>query len=224
MADIEKVIRNRHSVRKYTNKVIEGKTLENLKSIIDECVEESGLNIQLVLNEENAFGKSHYGNFENCKNYIVILANKKDKDIDEKSGYYGEKIVIRAQELGLNTCWVALTYNKAEVPIEIKDNEKIVVVISIGYGVNSGIPHKGKEFKDVSKNLKDNVPDWYKRGIEFALLAPTAINQQKFKFELKNNNEVLLKVGIGPCIKIDLGIVKYHFELGAGKENFRWIK
>jgi hypothetical protein len=22
--------------------------------------------------------------------------------------------------------------------------------------------------------------------------------------------------------KMDLGIVKYHFELGAGKENFEW--
>ena len=23
--------------------------------------------------------------------------------------------------------------------------------------------------------------------------------------------------------KVDLGIAKYHFELGAGKENFKWI-
>lgn len=27
---------------------------------------------------------------------------------------------------------------------------------------------------------------------------------------------------MGFCTKIDLGIVKYHFEIGAGKENFEW--
>ena len=78
-----------------------------------------------------------------------------------------------------------------------------------------------KSFEDVSKTT-NNVPDWYKRGIEFALYAPTAINQQKYKFGLKNGNVVSVKAGIGPCTKIDLGIVKYHFSIGAGIENFEW--
>ena len=222
MDNLENIVKSRHSVRKYTDKKIEGEVLEELKSIIDECNQEGQLNIELVVNEEKAFGKSHYGNFQNCKNYIVMIGDKKDKKIDEKCGYYGEKIVIRAQELGLNTCWVALTYNKSEVPCKLEDNEKIVIVIATGYGVNGGTAHKGKSFENVSKTI-DNVPDWYKKGIEYALLAPTAINQQKFKFELKKVNEVSLKAsGIGPCTKIDLGIVKYHFELGAGKDNFKW--
>jgi len=222
MINIEEIVKSRHSVRKYTDKKIEGEVLESLKDIINIANQESGLNIQLVLNEENAFGKSRYGNFENCKNYIVMIGDKKDKQLDEKVGYYGEKIVIKAQELGLNTCWVGLTYNKSEVTYKIKDNEKIVVVIATGYGVNEGSGHKVKDFKAVSKTT-ENIPDWYKKGIEFALLAPTAINQQKFKFELKNENDVSLKVaGIGFYTKTDLGIVKYHFELGAGKENFKW--
>ena len=151
------------------------------------------------------------------------MGDKKDKKLEVNSGYYGEKIVIKAQELGLNTCWVALTYKKSEVPCKINDNEKIVIIIAIGYGKNRGVKHKSKEFNEVSKTI-ENIPDWYKRGIEFALLAPTAINQQKFKFELKDNNKVTIKVsGIGPCTKIDLGIAKYHFEIGAGRENFEWI-
>ena len=224
MVDIEQIVKSRHSVRKYTDKKIEGEVLQNLQNTIDQCNKESKLNIKLVLNEENAFGKSHYGNFENCKNYIVILGDKKDKELDEKSGYYGEKVVLKAQEIGLNTCWVALTYNKSEIPFEIKSDEKIVIVIAIGYGVDEGKSHKMKSFENVSKTT-ENVPKWFKKGVDFALLAPTAINQQKFRFELKNNNEVSLKVaGIGVCTKIDLGIVKYHFELGAGKENFKWSK
>ena len=45
---------------------------------------------------------AHYGKFENVKNYIAIVGNKNDQ---EKAGYYGEKIVLKCPELGLNTCW-----------------------------------------------------------------------------------------------------------------------
>ena len=219
--DIEKVVRERHSVRKYTDKKIEGETLAALQSEISACNAESGLRIELVLDEENAFGKTHYGTFDGCRNYVVIISDKKGNDIDEKAGYYGERVVIKAQELGLNTCWVALTYNKAYVPCKINADEKIVIVIAIGYGAHSGAQRKSKSFDAVSKTSE--APDWYKRGVEFALLAPTAINQQKFRFELVGDNKVSLKVaGLGFNTKIDLGIVKYHFELGAGKDNFEW--
>ena len=220
--DIYDIVKSRHSVRSYIDKRIEGEVLEKLNAEIEECVNESKFNIQLILNEENAFGKSHYGNFKNCKNYILLIGDKKDKNLDETVGYYGERIVLKAQEIGLNSCWLALTYNKNEVPYQMKDNEKIVMVIAIGYGDNKGVAHKSKDFKTISKTI-ENLPYWYIRGIDFALLAPTEMNQQKFRFELKEGNKVSVKVPtIGICTKIDLGIVKYHFEIGAGKENFNW--
>lgn len=224
MSNYEDLIKSRHSVRNFTDQKIEENVLEELKKEVDDCNQQSGLNIQLALNETKAFGEGHYGNFNNCKNYIAIIGNKNDENLNEKSGYYGEKIVIKAQELGLNTCWVAMTYKKKEVPFNINDNEKLVIIIATGYGVNQGVAHKVKDFKSVSKTTEDVAPDWYKKGIEFALFAPTAINQQKFVFELKENNKVLAKAKLGPCSKIDLGIVKYHFELGAGSDNFEWIK
>ena len=224
MTDFEQLVKSRHSVRKYTDKKIEGEVLQELQEIINKCNEEAKLKMKLVLNEPNAFKNTHYGFFNNCTNYIVILGDKKEKDLDLKAGYYGEKVVLKAQELGLNTCWVALTYNKSEIPFEIDKNEKLIIVIAIGYGENNGKEHKSKTYDEVTKGA-ENAPEWFKRGVEFALLAPTAINQQKFKFELKNENEVLLKVaGMGFYTKVDLGIVKYHFELGAGIENFKWVE
>ncbi len=53
------------------------------------------------------------------------------------------------------------------------------------------------------------------------MLAPTAMNKQKFRFSL-DGNKVKIDTVSGVCTKIDLGIVKYHFEIGAGKENFEW--
>ena len=224
MATTEEIIKERHSVKDFLDKPIEGETLEILQKEIADCNEESGLNMELVLNEENAFGSFFLNNFENCKNYIVIMGKKEDKILQEKAGYYGERVVLKAQEIGLNTCWVALTYNKKEVHVNIKEDEKIVILIAIGYGANKGMEHDIKSFSDVVKNSYSVIPGWFDKGVEYALYAPTAMNQQKFKFELKSSKEGSLKIsGIGAYTKVDLGIVKYHFELGAGKENFSWV-
>ena len=157
----------------------------------------------------------HYGRLKNCKNYIALIGEH-NKNLDEKVGYFGEQIVLKAQELGLNTCWVAGTYSKNSVKAKINKNEKLVCIIAIGYGETNGKPRKSKSLEDVT-NSKE-YPDWFKKGIEYALLAPTALNEQKFKFEYIDEDIVKVNPGIGPMTKIDLGIVKYHFELGANKK------
>ena len=162
---------------------------------------------------------AHYGKFENVNNYIAMLG-KKAIDLEERCGYYGEQLVLKAQELGLNTCWVALTHGKSKARKE--SDEKEVIIIALGYGKTSGSVRKSKDESDVS-NISVDSPEWFKKGVEAALLAPTAINQQKFKIELADNGDVRAKTGlIGTNLKIDLGIVKCHFEIGAGKDNFKW--
>ena len=90
------------------------------------------------------------------------------------------------------------------------------IIVSLGYGKTQGTAHRGKTAADIS-DVTENSPEWYKRGIEAALLAPTAINQQKFRFE-RDNDKVMCKTsGFGFYTKTDLGIVKYHFEKGSGR-------
>lgn len=85
-----------------------------------QCNRESGLHIQLVLDEPRGFGglPAHYGKFSGVKNYIALIG-KKSPNLEEACGYYGEKIVLRAQQLGLNTCWVAMTYSKVKTAFQI---------------------------------------------------------------------------------------------------------
>lgn len=213
----------RHSVRSYKAMPIPQELRFKLQAEIDRLNSESGLHIQLVCDEPEAFSgnSAHYGSLHNVTNYIV-LAGKNDKSLDEKCGYYGEELVLIAQTLGLNTCWVALTYNKNKAVYSLNEGEKLCIVISLGYGETEGVPHKSKPLDKVIKS-GSHRPDWFVRGVECALLAPTAINQQRFLFNCCDN-EVSAKALLGPCNKIDLGIVKYHFELGAGKENFVWKK
>ena len=216
MEELLKAVDKRHSVRRYTDKAIEGETLEKLNEKIKEINEKSGLNIQLVLNEPKAFGSflTHYGTFSGVKNYIALIG-KDDKDLDEKCGYYGEELVLFAQVLGLNTCWVALTYKKVKSAYVIGEGEKLCLVISLGYGETQGKEHKSKGISSVAK-LKGDEPDWFFGGVRCALKAPTAINQQKFYFEYENG-KVKLTMNTKICTKIDKGIVRYHFELGSGR-------
>lgn len=128
--------------------------------------------------------------------------------------------MLKAQQLGLNTCWVAMTYKKIPGVFQVGANEKLTVVIALGHGETQGATHKVKSAAEVS-NLSSGSPAWFKAGVEAALLAPTAMNQQKFKLTLENG-KVSAKAGMGFYAKVDLGIVKYHFEVGAGRENFTW--
>ncbi|MGL6197525.1 MAG: nitroreductase family protein [Lachnospiraceae bacterium] len=211
----------RHSVRSYIDKPIEEEILIQLRQIIESCNRESGLNIQLCINEPKAFTgmMARYGKFNNVKNYIALIG-KKGSDLDEKCGYYGEKIVLHAQQAGLNTCWVAMSYNKRKSAAVIAAREKILLVIAIGYGETSGVPHKTKSIDELSK-VSGSMPDWFRRGMEAVQLAPTAMNQQKFCFELTGDS-VITTSGSGFYTKVDLGIAKYHFELGAGDNGWRW--
>lgn len=219
--ELMEAMKARHSVRSYKKQPLTAEMKDALQEKIKECNKESGLHIQLIADEPKAFDgfMAHYGKFSGVTNYIALVG-KKGADLDEKCGYYGEQLVLFAQQLGLNTCWVAMTYSKIPGAFAVDSGEKLTVVIAIGYGETQGVTHKSKSIDKVCK-VEEAAPDWFKKGVEAALLAPTAMNQQKFMFSL-DGKSVTAKAGLGFYTKTDLGIVKYHFEIGAGKENFRW--
>ena len=219
--DLMEAMNARHSVRQYETKELTDEQTAALRAEIDACNWESGLHIQLVTGEPKAFDSlmAHYGKFSGVTNYIALIGPK-GPSLDETCGYYGERLVLLAQQLGLNTCWVAMTYKKIPSAFQVSSGEKLTVVIALGYGKTQGVPHKSKPLSDVA-SYDGAMPDWFKHGVEAALLAPTAMNQQKFRFSA-HGDQVTATAGRGFYSKVDLGIVKYHFEIGAGKENFSW--
>jgi len=212
-----------HSVRSYNDRQIEAETLSILNSLIEEYNDESGLNIQVCLNERRAFDSlmGRLGKFSNVSNYIA-LAGEKSTNIEEMVGYYGQKIVLKSTELGLGTCWVGKSYSKGKSGCELKNGEKLYCVITLGYYDKGGVPHKTKSIEELSQ-VNGEMPKWFRKGMEAAQLASTALNHQKFQI-LLDGNTVTAKPGFGASTKIDLGIVKYHFELGAGNSNSTWAK
>lgn len=215
----------RHSVRSYRDTPLKTEDIKTLQNEIDACNKEGGLHIQLVTDESKAFDSfmAHYGKFSGVRNYIALIG-KKGAGLEEKLGYYGERLVLLAQTLGLNTCWVALTFGKgaARSRCTIAPGEKLVCVVALGYGATQGVAHKSKPMEALCR-VEGAVPDWFRSGINAAMLAPTAMNQQKFMISLNGNTVTAKSLG-GFYSKTDLGIVKYHFEIGAGRENFSWSK
>ena len=215
--NIKEAIDARHSVRQYQDRPIEAELVAKLNQIIDECNEESGLRIQLILNDPDCFSNflAHYGKFKGAVNYVALVGREDMRDLDETCGYYGQRIVLEAQMMGLNTCWVAGTYSKGKCRASIAADEKLVCIISIGYGRTQGNDHKSKPLSKVCDVAEADMPDWFREGMDAALKAPTAINQQRF-FVTLEDGEPVITAKRGALVKIDLGIVKYNFEAASG--------
>ncbi len=180
--EILELMKQRHSVRQYKDTAVEKSQRTALNHLVEEINRQEGLHIQIFYDEPKCFDSrmAHYGKFTGVKNYIALVGPK-SPGLDETLGYYGEKIVLKLQELGLNSCWVAMTHGKSKA--EVKKGEKEICLISFGYGENQGVPHKSK-----------------------------------LSFELGPDGKVRASCGMGFYTKLDLGIVKYHFEMGAGRK------
>lgn len=237
-------IQERHSVRRYVSRPLAQDIVDALLAKIEECNREGNLHIQLVLGEPKGFGGLIcYGQFSGVENYLVVAGKKTDAStsrgkglsLDERVGYYGESLVLLAQQLGLGTCWAGLTYSKTKGAFTLEDGEKVVCMIALGYPDDPGRNMKRKPLTAIS-NVGETTPDWFRAGVEAAQKAPTAVNQQKFYFEYLGEQPSATEATRKPLVRakrlfsmigytrIDLGIAKLHFEIGAGRDNFEWAE
>lgn len=216
--DMKEAMEKRHMVRKYTDEPLKEDTIKKLNERIEENNKAHHLNMKLMIKEEhavNALIKLLLA--RGVRNYI-ILAGETSSNLDEKLGYAGADVMLYAQTLGLNTWWVGGTYNRSVA--KYVDNKKVIGIIAVGYGISQGVPHKSKVASEVS-NINENSPEWFKNGIKAALLAPTALNKQDFIIK-QNGNKVSIECNNGIFTGANVGLIKYHFDLGAGVENFEW--
>ena len=215
--ELLEIMQQRHSVRQYTDQAIEPEKRAVLDALTQEINRKAGMSVQIIYDDPKCFDSfmAHYGKFAGVRNYIALVG-KKAPGLDETLGYYGEELVLKAQELGLNTCWVALTHGKSKAAVG--RGEKEVCLIALGYGVTQGVEHKSRPMQELC-TCGEPMPEWFRCGMNAAMLAPTAMNQQKFRFELLPDGTVKAACGSGFYTKLDLGIVKYHFEAVTGKKT-----
>ena len=220
MTELE-AIQARHSVRSFLPDPLTDELKHQLTECLFRCNLEGNLHMELVTDEPGAFSGplAHYGKFSGVRNYLVIMGRQAD-DLQERAGYWGEKFVLTCQMLGLNTCWVGLTFSKRRLPVHPAKDEKLVCVIALGYGATPGTGRRSKSMADVTNAAY--APEWFARGVDAALLAPTAMNHQKFRLDLEGD-KVRITAMRGPFSRVDLGIVQSHFEIGSGRARSCWV-
>lgn len=207
-------------VRKYTNRPLPAEIVKQLNDRAERMNELYGISITLKTEDTRAFNALiKLILAKGVRNYF-IMAGKDTPDLDERLGYCGAELMLYAQTLGLNTWWVGGTFNR-KLMAEMSSGNRVVGVIAVGYGQNQGVPHKSKAAEQVSRYDGD-APEWFRQGIDGALLAPTALAKQAFVIT-GSGEKVSIKCDNGIFTGVDTGLVKYHFELGAGKTNFEWV-
>lgn len=217
---IKEAVKERHMVRKYTEKPIPGELVAKLNARIAENNQTHHISLSLVTGNADGLGALAKMMGKGVKNYI-ILAGPDTADLDEKLGYCGADMILYAQTLGLNTWWVGGMFNAKGAQKNMDSTvERVNGVLAIGYGQTQGVPHKSKTAAEIS-SYNGSAPQWFTDGVEALLLAPTALNKQAFTVK-GDGKMVSLTCNSGHFAGIDLGIGKYHFEVGAGKENFEW--
>ena len=217
---IPEAMRNRHTVRRYTERPLPEDVVALLNERITRLNGEYATAIRLVTEDSRCFGVlTKLFLAKGVRNYLVMTGDD-TPDSNEELGWCGADLMLYAQGLGLNTWWVSGTFSRRGAARAAGVGGKVAGVIAVGYGVTQGTPHKSKATSDVS-SYTGTAPSWFTEGIEAALLAPTAMNRQAFHIDGRGN-EASLTYDSGACSDIDRGLVRYHFELGAGRENFTW--
>ena len=220
-------MKKRCSRRKYTNRPIDSKYVQQLEDSIALYNKESGLNIKLVIGSGaelfSGFRKS-YGLFVGVQNYIAMIGSKTLLNRMEKVGRFGEKIILEATAMGLSTCWVGTSYDKNAAKELCEGNEELDCVIAVGYSDEKHSlkermmeygTHRQNKSKEALIESEEHVPEWFKQGMDAVYLAPTARNLRPFVFKYKDGQVTASTTVQSETAMIDLGIAKLHFALGA---------
>ena len=218
---MEEAMRSRHTVRRYTDRRLPREVLEPLEARVRRNNQEHRLAMSLVTENTEAFGPVWKLLLAKGVRNYVILAGGDRPGVDEAVGYCGADVMLYAQTLGLNSWWVGGTFRRKGLEKNAAPGaEKILGLLALGYGAAQGVPHRSRRPEDIAA-YEGEAPEWFQKGVEALLLAPTALNKQAFILRGKGRR-VSLRCDNGRFSGVDLGIGKYHFELGAGKERFDW--
>ena len=215
---VTEAIVSRHSVRKYLDKPIAEAEREQLDALTAECNAEGDLHIQMIYDDSECFPSllAHYGMFRNAKNYIALVGKSSMPDLRGVCGYYGQRLVLAAQRMGLNTCWIGGSYKKKKTGAEIGPDEELVCIIAIGYGETQGSPRRSKPFEKLCNVPENEMPKWFRHGMMAAQLAPTAMNQQKFMITMSGDTATVTATKKNAMAEIDRWIVRCQFEAATG--------
>jgi len=231
--DLAAAIDVRTSRRRYLPTPVDAETRERLDALAAELSGLGPIKVEPVWNNGVAFAgfTKSYGMFNGVINYLALLAPD-DEIAGEQLGYYGETMVLAATELGLGTCWVGGSFSRSDIPFQPDAGDVLYCVIALGNVsddvslkeriLRSAVHRKTKTVEEMY-DADGPVPDWFEAGMIAVQKAPSAVNRQPVKFHFRDGKVTATTDNLDDRMRrLDFGIAKRHFEIGAGGGTWAW--
>lgn len=225
--DFKSLIVNGRSVRNFKETPVDAKELVELEKYIDECKK---LDSSIVIEARFFAGDDTYkrlygiagykGVMIEAPNYLVLLSEDKPQHL-ENAGYVGERAILKARDLGIDSCWVSYSdRNAVKNTLGIDSDKEVVALIALGYASNEKhIEGAGKTGDNYSQSkisvgstgsdrisIEDMVyiDKWGNSAtaeileeralldaFSYARMAPSALNKQPWRFIVDGGRVVL---------------------------------
>lgn len=226
----------RRSRRSYDSSEIALQLLSRMQTVCHDFKPFTGVRIELItksIDSVLAGITNSYGLIRGVTAFLAFIGDMNDPHVYEKVGYTGEGIILEATAKGLNTCWVAGTFDRraASAIADIAKNERILTISPIGHATQAhsltertmiGMfkPHNRKPLSALADGLEESQrPAWMKAALESARLAPSAVNRQPWRFHLAPNSITVSvdtpKLNLSIDKRLDCGIAMLHIEVAA---------
>jgi nitroreductase len=251
MKSIQKIIEKRTSIRTYTSQLIEKSKKDELNDFISGIVSGPFGNKvkfkfieldQKDINEMKSLGT--YGMIRGAYLYLVGTVEKGNMCFED-FGYCMEKIILKATDMGLGTCWIGASFDKSKLAkrIMLSVNEYLPAISPIGYesdkqNLKTNIMQKvlnvrkRKSTKDLfyennsDSPISDEFLNKYKNIFESVRLGPSAGNLQPWRIILDKTknifhfymNEIKIYNNMFRGVhlqNLDMGIAMFNFEAVA---------
>ncbi len=252
--DIIEIIKKRKSCRTYSHVSVTPADKKNLESFIIENnkgLENEVVNFRIIeKNNSDKQMKLNYGMIKGHSTYI-LGTSKSTVASRVNYGYLMERVILKATEMNISTCWIGYFDHTYFNEVSIEDGYEIPSIIIIGYSedrqtyqdkfVRFTINASNRQsWEKLFFNYKSKAPltseyaKNYSDSLDMLRLAPSSGNTQPWRvfFDDKANEFHFFKKIINKRYElrglhdIDMGIAMSHFELASLQNGLsgRWLK
>lgn len=251
MESMIEVIRRRVSIRTYDDRPIEDDKKQRILDLLrPEHRGPFGHSVRFALVDLSEQDKDEirhlgtYGVIKGASLYIVAAVNHADRSMVDL-GYCFETVILEVTRLGLGTCWLGGTFNRAGFArrIGLEKSEVVPAITPVGYARSNRSVLEATMRRMVGSDKRRSWPQLFFQGdlqnplyreaadrytvpLDCLRLAPSASNRQPWRIvKSKDANafHFLLKrtPGYGKLLMaadlqlVDMGIGMSHFELAA---------
>jgi len=205
MQQIEELIRNRKSWRKFSNKELNTATLKDLTNIIQSEIESpfgNKPNFELIrLKDYQSKGGIKLGTYGliSGAEYFMVGSIIENERFLEDYAFSMESKILQIVGLGLSTCWLGGTFRRSDFSkaLNLSENEFIPAISPIGYQGSFGLRNyimrsmaksdTRKKFNEIffvnefNQPLEPDFNDRYFLPLEMVRLAPSGLNFQPWR-------------------------------------------